>query len=157
MATREELVQGFEFTVQQAKRSTSLYAKGEWDAARASGWTPKQVYCHLASMAQVVPQLAKGLEGADESTDITAAMDINAMNDQSVAAMAAMEPAQVFQAFETNYGTLIDFVKAMSDEQLQMTRAFLSDSIPVSDILANSIMLHGIHHVYEASARFGAP
>ena len=77
------------------------------------------------------------------------------MNDQSVAAMAAMEPAKVFQAFETNYGTLIDFIKAMPDEQLQMKRAFLSDSIPVSDILASAIMLHGIHHVYEANSRFG--
>jgi len=155
VATREELVQGFEFTVQQAKRTTSLWPESEWDAARASGWTPKQVYCHLASMAQVVPQLAQGLEAADESTDITAAMDINAMNDQSVAAMASMESAQVFQAFETNYGTLIDFVKSMSDERLQMKRAFLSDSIPVSDILASAIMLHGIHHVYEANSRFG--
>ena len=157
MATREELIQGFEFTVQQAKRSTSLYAEGEWDAERASGWTPKQVYSHLAALAKAIPQLAQGLEAAGESTDITAGMDINAMNDQAVAAMASMAPAQVFQAFETNYGTLIEFVKSLSDEQLQAKRRFLSDPIAVSDILANSIMLHGIHHVYETSARFGAP
>ncbi|MCH8814120.1 MAG: maleylpyruvate isomerase N-terminal domain-containing protein [Chloroflexi bacterium] len=157
MATREELIQGFEFTVQQAKRTTSLYAEGEWDAARASGWTPKQVYCHLATLALAVPQLAQGLEGASESTDITQGIDINQMNDQAVAAMAGMDPTQVLLAFEANYGKLIEFVKAMPDDQLQAKRSFLSDPIPVSDILANSIMLHGIHHVYEASARFGAP
>jgi hypothetical protein len=71
--------------------------------------------------------------------------------------MASMEPAQVFQAFETNYGNLIESVKSLSDEQLQAKRSFLSDPIAVSDILANSVMLHGIHHVYEASARFGSP
>ena len=154
MATREDLIQGFEFTVQQAKRTTSLWPESEWDAARASGWTPKQVYSHLAAVAQIVPQLAQGLAGADESTDIAQGMDINASNAQAVSAMADSEPAKVFQAFETNYGSLIDFVKTMPDEQLQMKRAFLSESIPVSDILASAIMLHGIHHVYEANSRF---
>jgi len=154
MATREELVQGLEFTVQQAKRTTSLWDQSEWDAARASGWTPKQVYSHLAAVAQIVPQLVQGLEGAGATTDISQGMDINASNAQAVSATEATEPAQVFQAFETNYGSLIDFVKTMPDEQLQMKRAFLSESIPVSDILASTIMLHGIHHVYEANSRF---
>jgi hypothetical protein len=27
----------------------------------------------------------------------------------------------------------------------------------VSDILASSVMLHGLHHVYEAYSRLGAP
>ncbi len=152
MATREELVQGIEFTVEQAKRTTSAWPESEWDAARASGWTPKQVYCHLATVAQAVPQLAQGLEDADESTVIAQAMDINALNEEAISAMASMAPAQVFQTFETNYGNLIEFVKSMSDEQLQMKRAFLSNSIPVSDILASLIMLHGIHHVYEANS-----
>ena len=41
------------------------------------------------------------------------------------------------QAFETNYGKLIDYVKAMPDDLLNQKRAFLSEPIPVSDILAN--------------------
>jgi len=154
MATREELVQGLEFTVQQAKRTTSLWSQSEWTSARASGWTPKEVYSHLAAVAQIVPQLVQGLQGAGESTDIAQGMDINASNAQAVSATEATEPAQVFQAFETNYSSLIDFVKTMPDDQLQMKRAFLSESIQVSDILASTIMLHGIHHVYEANSRF---
>jgi hypothetical protein len=154
MATREELVQGLEFTLQQAKRTTSLWPESEWDAARASGWTPKQVYSHLAALAQIVPQLAQGLESADASTDIAEGMDINQMNEQSVSAMSSMEPTQVFQAFEAGYASLIELVKSMPEEQLQAKRSFLSDPIPVSDILASAIMLHGIHHVYEANSRF---
>jgi hypothetical protein len=157
MATRDEIIKGLEFTIEQGKRTTSLYVEGEWEWERACGWTPKQIFSHLAAVAQVVPQLSKGLEDAPETTDIGAGMDMNVMNEQAVSAMASMSPEQVMQAFETNYGNLIEFVKSIPEEQLQAKRSFLSDPVPVSDILANAIMLHGIHHVYEAAARLGAP
>lgn len=157
MATREELVAGLELTVAQARRTTSLFADGEWDWTRASGWTPKEVYTHLAVIAAMVPNMAQGMLTAPEDADITAGMDINAMNAQGVASMASLTPEQVMQAFETNYGKLIDFVKAVPDDQLSLKRRLLSDPIPVADILANSVMLHGLHHVYEASARFESP
>ncbi len=155
MANREDIIQALELTVREGKRTTSLYAEGEWDAKRESGWTPRQVYSHLAATAKIVPQLGAGLANASEDTDIGAGMDINAMNAQAVDQMEGMEPAQIMQAFETNYSELIDYVKNLPDEQLQAKRRFLSDSVPVSDILASSIGLHGIHHVYEAFSRSG--
>jgi hypothetical protein len=84
-------------------------------------------------------------------------MDINGMNAQAIAAMESMTPQQVMAAFETNYGKLIDYVKSLPDELLTSKRSFLSEPIPVSDILANNIMLHGLHHVYEANSRFESP
>ena len=155
MATREDIIQTLELTVQEGKRTTSLFADGEWDAKRDSGWTPRQVYCHLAATAKIVPQLGAGLASASEDTDIAAGMDLNAMNAQAVGQMEGMDPGQIMEAFETNYAALIDYVKNLPDEQLQAKRRFLSDSVPVSDILASSIGLHGIHHVYEAFSRFG--
>ncbi len=155
MATREEIINGLELTVQQAKRTTSLFGEGEWDAPRESGWTPKQVYCHLAAIAGIMPQLGQGLLDAAEDADIAQGMDINAMNDQAVTGMAGMSPEQVMQVFEQNYGQLVEFIKSMPEEQLQAKRSFLSDPIPISDIIASAIMLHGIHHVYEANSRFG--
>jgi hypothetical protein len=152
MATREEIIKGLEFTVEQAKRTTAMFGEGDWDTRRPAGWTPKEVFSHLASTAAIVPQLGAGLMNAAEDADITQGMDINAMNAQSVGAMASMTPEQVMQAVETNYRQLIEYIKGLSDEQLSAKRTFLSVTIPVSDILANSIMLHGIHHVYEASA-----
>lgn len=153
MATKEEIIAGLELTVAQGKRTTSLFSEGEWDSKRAAGWTPKEVYAHLASVAAIVPNLAQGLANAPEDQDIAQGMAIDEMNAQSVAAMASMTPEQVMAAFEANYGKLIDFVKSLPDEQLNARRRFISDTIPVSDILANAIMLHGIHHVYEAASR----
>lgn len=155
MATREEIIGLLEQTVAQAKRTTSLYAEGEWDQERPSGWTPRQVYCHLAATAAIVPQMAQGLQASSEDTDISGGMDINAMNAQAVAAMEGMDVPQIMQAFETNYATLIKFMQDAPDDLFQMKRRFLSDTVPVSDIVASSIGLHGLHHVYEAFSRFG--
>ena len=157
MATREELIAGLELTVAQGKRTTSLFAEGEWDSKRDCGWTPKEVYSHLASVAAIVPNLAQGLMNAPEDRDIAQGLDVDEMNARSVAAMASMTPEQVMAAFEGNYGKLIDFVKSLPDDQLNTKRRLISDAVPVSDILANAIMLHGLHHVYEAATRSGAP
>jgi hypothetical protein len=157
MATREEIVAGLELTVAQGKRTTSLFAEGEWDVKRACGWTAKEVYSHLASVAALVPNIAQGLMNAPEGKDIAEDMDIDEMNAQAVAAMASMTPEQLMAAFEANYGKLIDFVKSLPDDQLNAKRRFISDTVPVSDILAQAIMLHGIHHVYEAATRFAEP
>jgi len=153
MASREELIAGLEMTVAQGRRTTSLFAEGEWDSKRPCGWTPKEVYSHLASVAAIVPNLAQGLMNAPEDRDIAEGINVNEMNARSVAAMASMTPDQVMTAFEENYGKLIGFVKSLPDEQLNARRRFISDAVLVSDILANSIMLHGLHHVYEAASR----
>lgn len=157
MATKEELIAGFEMTVAQAKRTTALYAPGEWDWKRASGWTPKEVYSHLAAVAAMVPGLAQGFLSAPEDRDLLQGMDINQMNAQAVGGMASLTPEQVMQAFEANYRKLIDFVRSLPDEQLNLRRRLVSEPMPVSDILAAAIMLHGLHHVYEATTRVGAP
>jgi len=157
MATKEEIIAGLELTVSQAKRTTGLWAEGEWEWKRATGWTPKQTYSHLAAVAGIVPQLGQGLAGAPEGTDISQGMDINAMNEQAVGAMTSMTPQQVMETFETNYRKLIDYVRSVPDETLTTKRSFMSEPIPVSDILANTVMLHGLHHVYEANSRFESP
>jgi len=157
MATKEEIIAGLELTVSQAKRTTSLYAEGEWDWKRATGWTPKEVYSHLAAIAGIVPQMGQGLAAAPEGADISQGLDINAMNAQAVAAMTSMTPEQVMATLESNYRKLIDYVKSVPDETWNAKRRFLSEPIPVSDILANTVMLHGLHHVYEANSRFESP
>jgi len=153
MANREDIIKALELTVREGKRTTSLFADGEWDAKRETGWTPRQVYSHLAATAKIVPQLGAGLLNAPEDADIAAGMDINAMNAQAVGQMESMEPGQIMQAFETNYAALIEYVKGLPAEQLKAKRRFLSDSVPIADIIASAIGLHGIHHVYEASVR----
>src|SRR5438132_59425 len=154
MATKEELIVGLEMTIAQAKRTTSLFAEGEADWKRAGGWTPKEIYSHLAAVAGVIPQLGQGLAAAPEGTDIAQGMDINAMNAQAVGGMASMNFEQTMQAFETNYRTLIDYVKELPGETLDQKRRLFSESLQVSDILQNTVVLHRLHHVYEANSRF---
>ena len=155
MATREEIIAGLELTVAQAKRTTATFAADEWDSKRHTGWTPKEIYAHLAAVAAMVPAFSQGMMASAEDRDVTAGIDINQMNEQSVSAMRGMTPEQILAAFEANYAKLIDFVKGLPDEQLAVTRQFGPVPTPVSDILANIVMLHGIHHVYEANNRIG--
>jgi DinB superfamily len=157
MATKEEIIAGLEMTISQAKRTTSQYAEGEWDWKRAGGWTPKEVYSHLAAVAGIVPQMGQGLAAAPEGADIAQGIDINAMNAQAVGAMESMTFPQVMETFETNYRKLIDYVKTLPDDLLTQKRRFFTEPIPVSDILANTVVLHGLHHVYEANSRFESP
>ena len=157
MATKQEVIAGLELTISQAKRTTSLFAEGEWDWKRAAGWTPKEVYAHLAAVAGMVPNFAQAMLGAPEDRDIAQGMDVNQMNAQAVGAMGSMTPQQVMQAFETNYRNLIEYVKSVPDDQWSAKRRLLSDTMPVSDILGAAVMLHGLHHVYEATTRYGAP
>ncbi len=157
MATKAEIIAGLELTVAQAKRTTALFAEGEWDWKRATGWTPKDVYSHLAAVAGMVPNFAQAMLSASEDRDIIEGMDVNGMNAQAVGAMASMTPEQVMQALESNYQKLIEFVKTVPQEQLDLRRRLFSEPIPVSDILASTVMLHGLHHVYEANSRFESP
>ena len=155
MATKQEIIEGLELTITQARRTTALFAQGEWDWKRAGGWTPKEVYSHLAAVAGMVPGFSQAMLAAAEDQDLLQGMDIDQMNAQAVGSMTSMTTEQIMQAFEANYRKLIDFVKAVPDDQLNARRRFASDSVPVSDILGNSVMLHGLHHVYEAASRVG--
>jgi hypothetical protein len=157
MATKEEIIAGLELTMSQARRTTSQYAEGESDWKRATGWTPREVYSHLAAVAGIVPQLGQGLVAAPEGADIAQGLDINTMNAQAVGTMESMPFPQVMDTFETNYRKLIEYVKTLPDETLNQKRRFFSEPIPVSDILANTVVLHGLHHVYEANSRFESP
>ena len=118
MATRDEIIEGLQFTVAQAKRTTSLFPEGEWDAKREVGWTPKEIYAHLAATAGIVPGFAGAMLAAPEDQDLAAGANINQMNDTAVAGMSSMTPEQVMQAFEANYGKLIDWVKTLPDDTL---------------------------------------
>ncbi len=157
MATKEELIAGLELTITQAKRTTALFAEGEWAWKRASGWTPKEVYSHLAAVAGMVPAFAQAMLAAAEDQDLFQGVDVNQMNAQAVGSMSTMTVEQVMQAFEANYLKLIDFVKSAPEGQWNARRRLATETVPVSDILGSAVMLHGLHHVYEAASRVNAP
>src|SRR3972149_4089298 len=109
MATKQEIIEGLELTVTQAKRSTALFAQGEWDWKRAGGWTPKELYSHLAAVAGMVPGFSQALLAAAEHQDLLQGMDVDQLNAAAVGSMSSMTPEQIMQAFERTYGKLTQF------------------------------------------------
>lgn len=157
MIAKEEMLRDMETAVAYARRTAASFAPEEWDRRRASGWTPKETYAHLAAVAAAIPTLARSVLSAGEEQDIGAGLDIDRMNAQSVRAMASMAPEQIMEALEGNYRRLADFIRGLPEEDLKLRRRFLSASVPVSNIIAAVAVLHAMHHIYEAASRFGAP
>lgn len=151
MATREELMGGFQFVPAQAKRVAGMLdGLGEWDTRRAQGWTPKEMMTHVAVVAGMIPAVGPQMLAAPADADVVGGMDIASVNDQGVKSMAAMDTKQIVDTLQANYGKLSDFVKGLSDEQLESKHTFLGMSITASDLLMTLTVMHSVHHLYEA-------
>jgi hypothetical protein len=151
MATREELMGGFQFVPAQAKRvARMLDGLSEWDTKRPAGWCPKEMFTHVAVTAGMIPMVGAGMVSAPPEADVVAGMDIAAVNQQGIDSMAAMDTKQVLDALSANYVKLGDWVKGLSDEQLESNHTFLGMPITASDLIMTLCVMHSIHHLYEA-------
>jgi hypothetical protein len=154
MATKQEIINGMQEVVAQAKRVSKLLDdQGDWDSTRPAGWTPKEMFCHLAAVSGMLATTGPGMLAAPESADFTASTNIADLNAQAVSSMSGMTPQQLTQAIEVNYGKAIEFVKNISDEQLQSRKTFAQMTMPAADLLGNIAVLHANHHLYEAALR----
>jgi hypothetical protein len=154
MTTRQEIITGMEGVIAQAKRVSALIDdQGDWDATRPAGWTPKEMFCHLASVSGLLATTGPGLLSAPEDADFTASTNVTDLNAQAVAAMSALAPKQLTEAVVTNYGKAIEWVKGLGDDELQTHKTFAQMKMPVADLLANIGVLHANHHLYEAALR----
>lgn len=151
MATREELMGGFQFVPAQARRVAGMLdAHDDWDTRRAQGWTPKEMFTHVAVVAGMIPAVGPQMLAAPAEADVVGGMDIAAVNDQGVKSMAGMDCKQILGALQTNYSNLSNFVKGLTDEQLQSQHTFLGMPITASDLLMTLCVMHSVHHLYEA-------
>jgi hypothetical protein len=151
MATKEELLNGLQFVPQQAKRVAGILdSQGDWDTKRSQGWTPKEMFTHVAVTAGMIPAMGPGMIAAPESAELTAGLDIASMNAASVGSMASMDSGQIVETLTANYAKLSDWVKGLTDEQLQGKHTFLTMSLSAADLLMTLTVMHSVHHVYEA-------
>jgi hypothetical protein len=154
MATKQEIISGMQEVVSQARRVSALLdAQGDWDVKRPAGWTPKEMYCHVAAVSGMIAATGPGLLAAPEEADFTASTNIADLNAQTVASMSGMTPQQLTQAIEANYGKAIEFVKSIPDDQFQTKKTFAQMTMPIADLLGNIAVLHANHHLYEAALR----
>jgi hypothetical protein len=154
LASKTEITNGMEQLIIQAKRVANLLdEQGDWETKRPAGWTPREMYCHIAATGGMIASMGPGLLAAPEDADMTQSTNIGDLNAQTVSSMSAMTPEQLVQALEANYGKAIEWVNGLSDEQLASKKTFAQMTMPVSEMLANIGVLHGNHHLYEAALR----
>jgi len=151
MATKEELLDGLRFVPAQAKRVAGILDRqGDWDSKRSQGWTPKEMFTHVAVTAGMIPAMGPGMIAAPEATELTAGLDIASMNAAAVGSLAEMDTSQIVETLQGNYSKLTDWVKGLSDDQLQGKHTFLSMNLTAADLLMTLTVLHSTHHIYEA-------
>jgi hypothetical protein len=153
MTTRGELVEGIGIVKRQGMRVMSTFGPEDWGVKvldEGGTWTRKQAFCHLTATAEVTPGLVGGLASAAAEQDSLASIDLDALNAQLVSAKEQMSEQELVSAFDAGFTKLIDFVKAMPEEQLTHKAKFGRIEGEVADILDGVLVLHGMAHIYGA-------
>lgn len=151
MATKEAIISGIQTVITESKRVASILdERNDWETKRSQGWTPKEVFSHLASVAGMFPMMGPAMLSAPEDADMTQSNDIAQLNAASIASLEKLTPAQLVQAIEKNYGKTIEWLKALDDAQMERKMTFAQLTVPAGDILENIAVLHANHHLYEA-------
>jgi hypothetical protein len=151
MATREELMGGLQFVPAQAKRVAGMLdAANEWDVKRPAGWTPKEMFIHVAATVGSMPLIGPDILKAPPQADIVGGVDIAQLNERGVAPMRSMDAKQAVEALSTSCSKMSDWVKSLTDEQLESKHKFRGMPMTMSDLLMTVTVMHSIHHLFEA-------
>jgi hypothetical protein len=151
MATKEAIISGIQGVVTEAKRVAAILdERADWDTKRSPGWTPREMFSHLASVAGMFPMMGPAMLNAPEDADMTQSNDIGQLNAASIASLANLSTAQLVEALEANSAKTIEWIKALDDAQMTRKMTFAQLKVPAGDILENIAVLHANHHLYEA-------
>jgi hypothetical protein len=151
--TKEDLVSGLRNVKREGDRVMSGFGPDDWKKkaldADEDGWTRRDVYCHLASLAEIAPGFVGGLANSG-GKDAAAGLDINALNAQLVAGKAQLSEPQLIDAFKAGYEKLIAFVGGLPEEQLNAPAKFGQLEGQVSELMDSVLVLHPMAHIYGA-------
>ena len=156
MTTREELIDGLRIIIREGLRTTRDFGPDDWSYLahdEEGGWNVKQVYCHLAATADIVPGFVGALSQAEEGQNAAANLDIDDFNAQGIASREGLDGPELMAGFQASYEKLIEFVQGMPEEQLEQRRIFGAQNAPVAEIMDSALVLHGLSHVYHAQSR----
>jgi hypothetical protein len=152
MTTRDELVTGLQTVLREGVRVMSGFGPDDWSVKvldEGGTWTRKQAYAHITATAEITPGFVGGMAKA-AGADAMAGFDINAFNAQMVTAKEKMSGPEVMAAYKAGYEKVIEFVKAMPDEQLQAKAKFGRLEGQVGEIMDSVLVLHSMAHIYGA-------
>ena len=151
MATKQDIVDGIGTVVAEARRVAGILdARSDWETKRDQGWTPREIFSHLAATAGMFPAMGPALLSAPPDTDMTVNTSIAQLNAASIASLSGMSTAQLVEALQANYGKTIAWVNGLTDEQMARQMTFAKLTVSAGDVLENIAVLHANHHLYEA-------
>jgi MFS superfamily sulfate permease-like transporter len=150
MATKQEIISGIEFLIQESKRMTASLTPDQWaKVVDLDGWKNQEVLAHISSIGTVVVPMASGFANAAAGADALAGANIDAMNAAFVSARAGKTAAELTDEVATSYAGVIEWLRNAPDDLLaKRTTAMGYKDVPVSDLLMRMVVMHGIAHIY---------
>jgi len=154
MATKQEIIEGVRFLAKEARRAASHFDDAHWNRKTVDGWTVKEVYCHLLSTAQGMTMFLPMIQGLPEGADLGAMFNVDDVNAQGVAANIQKTPAELVEGIAQAYEALVPVIQGLDESLMNKRIKFETYDMPVSELAASAIVLHGLAHTYHcASAR----
>ena len=156
MTTRQQIINGIELIIQEGLRISSGFTPDAWGEtvhSEESGWTRKQVYCHLAATADITPGFLGTIASSEEGKYAGEGFDIGTFNAQQVAARETASTEELMQSFETSYKQVIKAIEEMPAEHFTLKRRFGDFEGEMGDLIQSVLVLHAISHIYISSTR----
>lgn len=152
MPTKQELVDGVRLLAREAVRAAAFFDEEQWRRPTVDGWTVREVYCHLLSTAQAMTMFLPALQNVPDGADLNAMFDIDDINAKGVAANIEKPPAEVVTAIGQAYEALVPVIQGLDPAFLAKRLRFGVYDMPVADLAATAITLHGLAHTYHCVA-----
>jgi mycothiol maleylpyruvate isomerase-like protein len=152
MTTKQELISGIEFLVQEGKRIGSSLSDADWEKViDQDGWRGKQALAHVASIGTIVPMFVNGMANQKPGDDAGAGVDVDQLNAGLVGARAGKSVQELVDEIDSGYRDVIKFVDSQPDEFWNRKATFMGyKDVPLIDLGMRMIVLHGLSHIYTA-------
>jgi hypothetical protein len=150
MATKAELVAGYEVLVQEARRIAGSLSPDQWAlSVDQDGWKGVEALAHVASIGTVVVPMVTAILNAPPDSSPLNMSTIDTMNAGLVGARAGKTSAELADEVAQAYGSVIEWVRNAGDDVLEKrVSAGGHKDIPLSDVLVRMTILHGLAHLY---------
>jgi hypothetical protein len=155
MATKEELTNGINVLITEAKRIGARLTDEQWAAAgNEGGWTNRQILAHVAGVGSMVVPFVSSIADAPPAAD-GAGFDVDAMNAQIVGQRADKTVPQLIDELAANYTGVINWLRTAPDDLLDRRASFaVYQDLALSDLAMQVVVMHGIAHLYYAASGF---
>jgi hypothetical protein len=152
MATKQDIVNGLEFLIQDGKRiGETMDADGWAKVQDGDGWKNTEVLAHVTAISSIVVPFVTNMVNAGPETNTGAGVNIDTLKAMLVGERASKSVQELVGEIDTGYRAVIDWVKQQPDDLFQQKRSFAGyQDVPLGDLAMRMVVLHGLSHIYSA-------